>query len=63
MLCESKSFWLKCVGCYKANSLTELLPRLHEAATYDRHVVVEKATNATELECAVIGNDDISASL
>lgn len=50
------------VGCYKVNSLTELLPRLHEAASYDRHVVVEKAINATELECAVIGNDDISAS-
>lgn len=51
------------VGCYKVSSQVELMPKLKEAAKYDRKIVVEEGINCTELECAVLGNDDPKASL
>lgn len=51
------------VGCYKVSSPAELMPKLKEAAKYDRKIVVEEGINCTELECAVLGNDDPKASL
>lgn len=51
------------VGCYKVNDKSELLEKLKKAAKYDRKVVVEEGINCTELECAVLGNDDVIASV
>lgn len=51
------------VGCYKVNDRHELMAKLEEAAQYDRKIVVEEGINATELECAVLGNDDPQATL
>lgn len=51
------------VGCYKVSSQAELMPKLKEAAKYDRKIVVEEGINCAELECAVLGDDDPKASL
>lgn len=50
------------VGCYKVSEQADLLPKLEEASQYDSKILVEKAISATELECAVLGNDDVVAS-
>ncbi len=50
------------VGCYKVSDAKELMDRLEEAGQYDRKVVVEEAIDCVELECAVLGNDDVVAS-
>lgn len=50
------------VGCYKVNKEEDILPKLKEAGQYDYKILIEKCINATELECAVLGNDDIIAS-
>lgn len=50
------------VGCYKVSNEEDILPRLKEAGQYDRKVLIEKAIDATELECAVLGNDDLVVS-
>ena len=34
------------------------MPRLEEAAQYDRKVVIEECVDCIELETAVLGNDD-----
>lgn len=51
------------VGCYKVNSRDELMDKLNEAVKYDRKIVVEEGINCTELECAVLGNDDPQATI
>ena len=50
------------VGCFKVNDEKELLLKIDEASKYDRKILVEKAINAREVECAVLGNDDVIAS-
>lgn len=50
------------VGCYKVTTEDELLLKLKEASLYDRKIVVEKCVNCIELECAVLGNDDVLVS-
>lgn len=50
------------VGCYKVSEEKEIMPRLIEAGQYDSKILVEKAINCIELECAVLGNDDITVS-
>ena len=50
------------VGCYRCDSLDELMMKLEEAAKYDRHVVVEECVDCIELETAVLGNDDVLVS-
>jgi len=56
------------VGISKAHDRKELGPALDEAARYDRKLVVEqgvvgKKSGARELEVAVLGNDDPTASV
>ena len=51
------------VGCYKVHNESELMPKLKEAAKYDRKIVVEEGIDCIELECAILGNDDPKASL
>lgn len=50
------------VGTRKVKTEEELSPAIDFAFQYDRKVLVEKAVQARELECAVLGNDDPSAS-
>lgn len=50
------------VGCYKVSKEEDILPKLMEASQYDKKIVVEEAIDAIELECAVLGNDDVIAS-
>jgi len=51
------------VGVSKAHDRAELAASLHLAARFDRRLLVERAVNARELECGVLGNDDPSASV
>jgi D-alanine-D-alanine ligase len=52
------------VGISKVKVEAELLPAIEMALEFDRKVVVEAAVpNAREIECAVLGNDDVEASL
>jgi len=50
------------VGISKAANRKELLDALEEAFKHDSKAVVEKAMKGTEVECAVIGNDDAYAA-
>lgn len=45
------------VGISKAHNREELAAAVKEAARYDVKVIVERAINGQEIECAVIGND------
>lgn len=51
------------VGIRKCHNRAELEKGLHEAAVYDRRLVVEQGINARELEISVLGNDDPIASV
>ncbi|MDQ6673455.1 MAG: D-alanine--D-alanine ligase, partial [Chloroflexota bacterium] len=46
------------VGVRKARDCAELRAGLAEAARFDAKLVVERALDARELECGVLGNDD-----
>lgn len=56
------------VGISKVHDSSELAAAMDEAAKYDRKIVVEqgvggKKGKAREIECAVLGNDDVKASI
>src|SRR6202045_927317 len=56
------------VGISKAQNRKELGPAIEEAAKFDRKIVIEqgvggKKEKAREIECAVLGNDEPTASL
>jgi len=51
------------VGVNKAHDEKELLQFIDLACEYDRKVLVEKAVNARELECSVLGNDEPETSV
>jgi D-alanine-D-alanine ligase len=51
------------VGISKVSTITELPGALDLAFKHDRKVVVERAINAREVECAVLGNDAPEASI
>ncbi len=51
------------VGVTKVHAAAELPAALDVAARYDRKMLVEKAINAREIECSVLGNDHPVASL
>jgi D-alanine-D-alanine ligase len=46
------------VGVNKAHDRAELQHFINEAAEYDRKIIVEKAIDCRELECAALGNDE-----
>lgn len=50
------------VGISKAENREELYAALDLAAIHDRQIVVEEMIVGHEVECAVLGNDDIKAS-
>ena len=51
------------VGVSKAHDRQELVRGLDLAARFDRKILVERAVNAREIECSVLGNDDPIASV
>ncbi len=51
------------VGVSKAKSRQALVEGLRLAARYDRKIIVERAIDAREIECSVLGNDDPEASV
>lgn len=51
------------VGISKARKPPELQAAMDLAAQYDRKILVEKAVDAREIECAVLGNDSPEASI
>ena len=51
------------VGVSKVKSAEALMPALKAAAAYDRRVLIERAVDGQEAECAVLGNDAPKASV
>ena len=51
------------VGVTKANNWDELAQALVTAAQFDRKLIAERAVDAREIECSVLGNDEPIASL
>ncbi|NJN72373.1 MAG: D-alanine--D-alanine ligase [Limnothrix sp. RL_2_0] len=51
------------VGISKVRTRAELEAALDLAAKYDRRIIVEAGVNAREVECAVLGNDNLKASV
>ena len=51
------------VGISKVHGAKELAPALKLAAEYDRKIIVERAVDAREIECSVLGNDHPEASV
>ena len=51
------------VGVSKAHDREELIQGIEEALKYDSRVVLEKGINAREIEVAVLGNDEVKASI
>ncbi len=50
------------VGISKANNRDELIDGLHNAAHFDKRIVVEQGIVCRELECGVIGSHEAKAS-
>lgn len=50
------------VGIRKANSKQELIEAIQYASNYDNKIVIEQGINAREVECAVLGNEEIKTS-
>jgi len=50
------------VGIHKAKGRAALRAAMADAARYDRTVIVEKAVDAREIECAVLGNEAAAAA-
>jgi D-alanine-D-alanine ligase len=52
------------VGISKAKNAGELATAMELAGSFDRKIVIEAAVpDAREIECAVLGNDDVEASI
>lgn len=51
------------VGISKVHERSELAPALDLATRYDRRMLAERAVNAREIECSVLGNDEPIASV
>ncbi len=51
------------IGVSKANDRAELVKGVGESLKYDTKVLVEKYIDGRELECAVLGNDELIVSL
>lgn len=50
------------VGIKKAKNKEELQEAIAYAAQYDRKILIEQGINAREVECAVLGNEEVKAS-
>mgnify|MGYP001851827316 FL=1 len=50
------------VGVTKANNGEELVRAIQTASQYDKKILIEEAIVGKEVECAVLGNDEVKAS-
>ncbi len=51
------------VGIAKIKEKKDFIPALEDAFLYDRKVLIEEFISGREIECSVLGNDDLIASL
>lgn len=51
------------VGVYKAENAEELKDSVGKALRFDRRVLIEEAIRGREIECAILGNDELLASV
>ncbi|HET6361182.1 MAG TPA: D-alanine--D-alanine ligase family protein [Gemmatimonadota bacterium] len=51
------------IGVHKVHSIEELEPAVEDAARYDTKILAEEAIEGRELECGVLGNEDLEASV
>lgn len=50
------------VGVTKATTKEELIKSIQNAALFDKKVLIEEAINGQEVECAVLGNENVEAT-
>ena len=50
------------VGINKANNDEELKEAIKEASKYDKKILIEQGIDGKEVECAVLGNEDVISS-
>ena len=50
------------VGVKKANNINELKKCIEYAGTYDNKILLEQGIDAREIECAVLGNEEVIVS-
>ena len=50
------------VGITKVKQREELIEAIEEAAKYDRKILIEQGIEAREIECAVLGNEQVEAA-
>ena len=50
------------VGINKAHNIEELKNAIEFAAKYDKKILVEEGINGREVECAVLGNEEVEAA-
>ena len=50
------------VGVRKADTLEELIENIEYAASFDKKILVEQGIDGKEVECAVLGNEEVIAS-
>ncbi len=51
------------VGVYKAHNKEELEDSICKALRFDKRVLIEEAVDGREIECSILGNDDLIASV
>ena len=50
------------VGISKASNLEELKNAIVEASKFDKKILIEQGIDGREVECAVLGNEDVASS-
>lgn len=51
------------VGINKANNIEELKKHIEYASKFDSRILIEENISAREIECAVLGNEEVEASI
>lgn len=51
------------VGISKAKNKDELINAITEASKFDKKILIEENVNGREIECAVLGNEEVKASV
>jgi len=51
------------IGVVKAINKDDLLPAIEYAFQFDTKIIIEKFVDGREIECAVLGNDEVTTSL
>ena len=51
------------VGINKANNIEELKHAIEYASKFDKKILIEENIEAREIECAVLGNEEVEASI